>query len=343
MIDLRSDTVTTPTDAMRKVIADAEVGDDVYHDDPVVLALEERVAGLLSKDDAVYVPTGTMSNQVALRVHTDPGDVVIAAQGAHINGHELGAPAVLSGIRVNEIPSERGTFTAEAVRAAVPVPPPSMPSSLFEPVTLVALENTHNEAGGTVWPLDLLESVTAVAGECGMAAHLDGARLWNASVASGVAEADFAASFHTVSVCFSKGLGAPMGSALAGETGLIERARRFKQLFGGGFRQAGMMAAGALYAVENHRDRLAEDHANASRLAGGVSEIPGVQIEPAEVETNIVYFGIADAPRVCLDLEQAGVLMLPVSPNRIRAVTHLGIESADVNKALTVLREVVGV
>jgi len=246
MIDLRSDTVTVPTDAMRKVIAEAEVGDDVYHDDPVVLALEEHVAGLLGKDDAMYVPTGTMSNQVALRVHTDPGDVVLAAQGAHINGHELGAPAVLSGIRIEELPAPRGAFTPDQVRDAIPVPPPSMPASLFEPTTLVAAENTHNEAGGTLWPLDLLTSVTAAARQLGLAAHLDGARLWNASVATGVSERAYADGFDTVSVCFSKGLGAPMGSALVGRQNLIDRARRFKQMFGGGFRQAGLMAAGAL-------------------------------------------------------------------------------------------------
>ena len=341
MVDLRSDTVTTPTDAMRKVIADAEVGDDVYHDDPMVLALEERVADLLGKDAAMYVPTGTMSNQVALRVHTDPGDVVIAAEGAHINGHELGAPAVLSGIRVNEIPSDRGKFTAEAVTAAVPVPPASMPASLFEPVTLVAVENTHNEAGGTIWPLAQIESVTATARRLGMAAHLDGARLWNASVATGVTEATFAASVDTVSVCFSKGLGAPMGSALAGGAEFIASARRFKQMFGGGFRQAGMMAAGALYAVDNQRDRLAEDHAMAARLAKGLTEIPGVEIDPATVETNLVYFHVEGAARVCEELAARGVLMLPLAEDRIRAVTHIGIEAQDIDRALEELRRVV--
>ncbi len=342
MIDLRSDTVTVPTDAMRKVIAEAEVGDDVYHDDPLVLALEEHVAGLLGKDDAMYVPTGTMSNQVALRVHTDPGDVVIAATGAHINGHELGAPAVLSGIRINEVPSERGTFTPAQIQAAIPQPPPSMPPSLFEPATLVAAENTHNEAGGTVWPLDLLTSVAATAHELGLAAHLDGARLWNASVASGVTEREFAAGFDTVSVCFSKGLGAPMGSALVGRQDLIEPARRFKQLFGGGFRQAGLMAAGALYAVQNHRDRLAEDHETAARLAAGLAEIPGIDIDPDDVDTNIVYFLVDDAHTVCDRLTERGVLTLPLGPSRMRAVTHLGIEAADIDAALVALREVVG-
>jgi len=341
MIDLRSDTVTMPTEAMRKVIAEAEVGDDVYHDDPGVLALEEHVAGLLGKDDAMYVPTGTMANQVALRVHTDPGDIVIAASGAHINGHELGAPAVLSGIRINEVPSERGMFTPEAIRSAIPQPPASMPSSLFEPTTLVAAENTHNEAGGTVWPLDLLRSVATTAHQLGLAAHLDGARLWNASVAGGIAEREYAAGFDTVSVCFSKGLGAPMGSALVGRRDLIDRGRRFKQMFGGGFRQAGMMAAGALYAVQNQRERLAEDHETATRLAAGLAEISGVDIDPNEVDTNIVYFLIDDAAAVCDRLTERGVLMLPLASNRIRAVTHLGIEAADIDEALVALSEAV--
>ncbi len=342
MIDLRSDTVTTPTEAMRRVIAEAEVGDDVYHDDPVVLALEEHVAGVLGKEDAMYVPTGTMSNQTALRVHTDPGDVVIAARGAHINGHELGAPAVLSGIRINEVASRRGTFTPEDIRSAIPIPPPSMPSSLFEPTTLVAAENTHNDAGGTVWPLGLLNAVASTAHELGLATHLDGARLWNASVASGVPEETFASGFDTVSVCFSKGLGAPMGSALAGRRDLIHRARRFKQMFGGGFRQAGMMAAGALYAVEHHRERLAEDHQTAARLAVGLAEIPGVTIDPGEVDTNIVFFLMDDADVVCERLTERGVLMLPMGINRIRAVTHLGIDPADIDAALKVLADVAG-
>lgn len=341
MIDLRSDTVTAPTDAMRKVIADAVVGDDVYHDDPGVLALEERVAALLGKEAAMYVPSGTLSNQAALKVHTDPGDIVISAAGAHINGHELGAPAVLSGIRVKEVPSHRGTFTPDQVRAAIPVPPPSMPASLFEPATLVAAENTHNDAGGTVWPLDLLRSVADTAHELGLAAHLDGARLWNASVATGVSEREYAAGFDTVSVCFSKGLGAPMGSALVGSRELITRARRFKQMFGGGFRQAGMMAAGALYAVEHHRARLADDHETAARLARGLSEIPGIDIDPAGVDTNIVYFVIDNARHVCDELATRGVFMLPLAANRIRGVTHLGIEAADIDTALAAVREAV--
>lgn len=341
MIDLRSDTVTQPTDAMRAVIAEAEVGDDVYHDDPLVLALEERVAELLGKEDAMYVPTGTMSNQVALRVHTDPGDVVVAAQGAHINRSELGAPAALSGIRVQEIASERGMFTAEALAAAVPIPNGVEPEWLYEPVTLVEIENTHNGAGGTVWSPAAIEAVTAEARRLGITAHMDGARLWNASVATGIDVAELAAGFDTVSVCFSKGLGAPMGSALAGGADVIRTARRFKQMFGGGFRQAGMMAAGALYAVDHHRDRLVEDHELASRLAFGLAELPGIEIDPTAVETNLVYFEVKDAAAACAALAGEGVYMLPASEDRIRAVTHLGIDAADVDAALKALRQVV--
>ncbi len=341
MIDLRSDTVTTPTEAMRKMIAEAEVGDDVYHDDPQVLALEEYVADLLGKDDAMYVPTGTMSNQAAIRVHTDPGDEIIAAEGAHIFKSELGAPAVLSGVGMNQLASPDGTFTPAQVLAAIPAPTAMEPASLFQPSTLLAAENTHNGAGGTVWPLELLVSVATTGHEAGLATHLDGARLWNASAASGVAERDYASGFDTVSVCFSKGLGAPMGSALVGSPNLITRARRFKHMFGGGFRQAGMMAAGALYAVQHHRDRLVEDHDTAARLAAGLSEISEVDLDPASVETNMVYFSTPQAERVCLQLRGQGVLVLPVAVDRIRAVTHIGIEAGDIDEALQAISQVV--
>jgi threonine aldolase len=343
MIDLRSDTVTRPTDEMRRVIAEAEVGDDVFHDDPMVLALEERVADVLGKEDAVYVPSGTMSNQVAIRAHTRPGDVVIAAELAHINIHEMGAPAALAGVTVRELPSKRGMFTPEAVHEAIPVVPPSMPSSLFEPVTLLECENTHNAAGGTIWPLDQLGAVVAAAKEHGLGTHLDGARLWNAAVATGVPERDFAEGFDTVSVCFSKGLGAPMGSALAGRRELIETARRFKQMHGGGFRQAGMMAAAALYAVENHRERLAEDHGNARRLALGLSETPGVAVDLASVETNMVYFETTmPADRMCEEALSAGVAMLPAGPHQVRAVMNLHVAHADVDTALDVIGSIAG-
>ena len=344
MIDLRSDTVTKPTAAMRSAIAAAEVGDDVFRDDPSVLELEERVAEILGKDDAVYVASGTMSNQVALRTHTEPGDVVIAAPRAHIALHELGAAAGLSGVTIKDLPSDRGQFTRDAVRAAVPEENPWIRGSLVEPVTLLAAENTHTNAGGTVWDLEQLTKAAETATELGLASHLDGARLWNATAASGIPEADFASAFDTVSVCFSKGLGAPVGSALAGSAPLVERARRFKQMFGGGFRQAGILAAGALHALEHHRERMTEDHANAARLAAGLAETPGLTIDAGAVETNLVFFEVKAMPanRFCEELYAQGAWMLPVSATVVRAATHLEISTADIDATLRAVSEVLG-
>lgn len=342
-VDLRSDTVTLPTEGMRRAIADAEVGDDVYHDDPTVNALEERVAALLGVEDAMYTPSGTMANQAAIRTHTDHGDVVLAARHAHIDSSELGAANALSGVTVHQLDGERGTFSAEAVRAAVPSIPASLPTALYQPITLVACENTHNAAGGTVWEKDRIDEVTATARALGMRTHLDGARLWNAAVTSGVDVQEWAAGFDTVSVCFSKGLGAPVGSALGGSRGHIERARRFKQMYGGGFRQAGMMAAAALYALDHHRDRLAEDHANARRLAAGLAEMSGVDVDAEAVETNMVYFRptTTSAYQMCAAAQDRGVLILPAG-SAIRAVTHIGIEAGDIDAALGVLSTLAG-
>ena len=234
MIDLRSDTVTQPTPAMREAMAHAEVGDDVYGDDPTVRALEARTAELLGKDDAVYMPTGTMTNQVALRAHTEAGDEILAESGAHIFVNEGGAPAGLAGILVRTIAGEHGIFTADQLEQAIRTPHRFNPSTIAAPTKLVCLENTHNSGGGTIWPLETMQEVAGVARRHGIPLHLDGARLWHASVATGIPEADYAGVFDTVSVCFSKGLGAPVGSALAGAFAFIERARRFKQMFGGG-------------------------------------------------------------------------------------------------------------
>jgi len=342
MIDLRSDTVTQPTEPMRKAMAAAEVGDDVFRDDPTVLELESTVAALLGKEDAVYVPSGIMSNQIALRTHTKPGDIVLTGTDAHIDSHEIGAANALAGLTIHQVAGEHGTFEAHHVSAAIPDPPESMPPHLFQPVTLVACENTHNGAGGVVWPLERLNGVVAAARAGGATTHMDGARLWNATAASGVSEAEFAAGFDTTSVCFSKGLGAPIGSALVGSADLIEQARRFKQMYGGGFRQAGIIAAGALYALKNNRERLVEDHANAARLAAGLAEMPGVDLEAESVETNIVYFDVAPirAADFCTALHDAGIAMLPLGSTRIRAVTHLEISSGDIDRALTTIAEV---
>jgi threonine aldolase len=337
IVDLRGDTVTMPTEGMRRAIAAAEVGDDVYHDDPTVNALEDRVAEILGLEAAMFTATGTMANQTAIRAQTDHGDVVLAARHAHIDHHELGAANAISGVTIHQLDGDRGTFADADVRAAVPTIPASLPAALFQPVTLVACENTHNAAGGTIWPKERIEAVTAAARQLGLATHLDGARLWNAAVATGIGEAAWATGFDTVSVCFSKGLGAPMGSAVAGRRPIIERARRFKQMFGGGFRQAGMMAAGALYAIEHHRERLADDHANASRLAAGLAEMSALVVD-GPVETNMVYFrptGIG-VDQMCLEAAADGVLMNP-GGTTIRAVTHLGVSAADIDRALAVI------
>jgi len=337
MIDLRSDTITKPSAAMRVAIADAVVGDDVYHDDPTVNKLEERVAELLGKEAAMYVPTGTMSNQIAVRMHTQPGDSVVLEASAHIGSHEMGGAAHHSGVTLKRIQGSHGTFDADALREQVPVPHPSLPPYLFEPHTLVCLENTHNEAGGTIWELDAIDDVTTVASELGLATHLDGARLWNASAATGIDVARYARPFDTVSVCFSKGLGAPIGSALAGDLDFVGEARRFKQMFGGGFRQAGLIAAGALYALEHNRDRLVEDHANARLFAERLTEVEGVTVDLPSVQTNIVYFDIEDPAHIvdiCLD---NGVAMLVVGPARIRAVFHLDVSDGDAAAAAEIV------
>lgn len=338
-IDLRSDTVTQPTPAMRRAIADAEVGDDVFGDDPTVQRLETRVAGILGKEAALFVPSGTMANQLAVRVHTQPGDEILVEGQAHIYYYEAGGPAALSGVMCRCLTGERGVFGAADIEGVL-----RPPDVHFAPTRLVCVENTHNRGGGKVWPLGQLEDVAACARREGLRLHLDGARLWNASVASGVPEHVYAALFDTVSVCFSKGLGAPVGSALIGTRELIDRARRFRKMFGGGMRQAGILAAGALHALEHHRDRLAEDHAHARRLAEVLAGLPGVAIEPATVETNLVYFRLTRRPaaEVTAALKAEGIWVLASGPDTIRAVTNLNVTAADLERALDGFRRVLG-
>jgi len=342
MIDLRSDTVTRPSQEMRKAIADAEVGDDVYHDDPTVNRLERTVAEMLGTQDAVFVPTGTMSNQIALRVHTEPGDTVVVHSAAHIVRHELGGAAHNSGVTLAPIDGPNGTFTAGQLTDAVPNPHPALPSHLFDPVTLVCLENTHNDSGGTVWDVDETQDVLGAARGLGLKSHLDGARLWNASAASGTDLTELAAGFDTVNVCFSKGLGAPVGSALAGSLATIERARRFKQIFGGGFRQAGLLAAGALYALEHNRARLVDDHANARFFAEGVNESDEIDVDLGSVQTNLVYFEVADAGALVDTCLGEGVSMLAVGRTTVRAVFHMDVSGHDAARAVEVVKAVGG-
>lgn len=318
-------------------MAHAVVGDDVYHDDPTVDELERTVAALLGKEEAMYVPTGTMSNQIAVRMHTQPGDTIVLETDAHIGNHELGGAAHHSGVTISRLAGEYGVFTGEQLRAVVPIPHPSLPSYLYDPVTLVCVENTHNEAGGTLWSLDAIDDVTSTATELGLATHLDGARLWNASAATGIDTATYAAPFDTVSVCFSKGLGAPVGSALVGTSEFITEARRFKHMFGGGMRQSGIIAAGALYALEHNRDRLAEDHTNAQRFAQAIAGTRRGWIDLDSVQTNIVYFNVDDPSEVLEKSLASDVAMLKLGDSLIRAVFHLDISADDTQKAIDVV------
>lgn len=340
VIDLRSDTVTKPTPAMRDAMARAEVGDDVFGDDPTVRELESETAALLGKEAAVFAASGTMANQLAIRSHTEPGDELVVEAKAHIYYYEAGAPAALSGVTCRCLEGNRGVFTGAHLEAVL------RPANLHFPRTrLVCIENTHNCGGGKVWPLEAVREVAAVARERGLQLHLDGARLWNASAITGIPEREYAALFDTVSVCFSKGLGAPVGSALVGPSSLIDRARRFRKMFGGGMRQVGIIAAGALYALHHHRARLPEDHANAKLLATGLARINGLELDPAEVETNMVRFRVRTMPaeELVARLRAQGVLMLAVERDTIRAVSNLMVSAGDIQAAIEVISVQTGV
>jgi threonine aldolase len=337
MIDLRSDTVSRPTPAMRQAIAEAEVGDDVFGDDPTVNELERVTAHLLGKAAAMFVPSGTMANQIAVRLHTQAGDAAVVEAGSHVYNAEAGGAAALSGVTCRTVVGRRGIF-GEAELAAACQPP----DIHHAPARLVCVENTHNAGGGSVWPVDALDDLSAAAHARGLRLHMDGARLWNASAASGVPERRYADCCDSVSVCFSKGLGAPVGSALAGPADFVARGRRFRKMFGGGMRQAGLLAAGALYALRHHRQRLHEDHANAARLAAGLAQMEGVDIDAAMVETNIVRFKTPgqDAGAIAKVLLDRGVAMIATGPESLRAVTHLMVNAADIEEALGAIREV---
>jgi threonine aldolase len=336
-IDLRSDTVTLPTPPMRKAMAEAAVGDDVFGEDPTVNELEAQTAAVLGKEAALFVPSGTMANQIAVRTHTEHGDEIVVESSAHIYYYEAGGPAALSGVMCRCVTGRRGIFSGADLEAVL-----RPPDHHFAPTRLVCIENTHNRGGGSVWRPDQIADVAAVAKRRGLRLHMDGARLWNAAVATGVPERDFAAPFDSVSVCFSKGLGAPVGSALVGSKEFIARARRFRKQFGGGMRQAGIIAAGALYALNNHRSRLAEDHANAKRLAQGLSRLPGIAIDVEWVETNIILFRVTtgSATDFVRKLDALGVRMLATGPDTIRAVTNLNVSEGDITVALEIIASV---
>lgn len=341
IIDLRSDTVTRPTPGMRAAMAAAEVGDDVLGDDPTVIRLQERVAGLMGKEAACFVPTGTMANQTAIRSQTDHGDEIIAHEDSHIFQYETGAPAALSGCMSRAARGPFGLYDVDQVTALY------RPESIHAPRTsLMVVENTHNRGGGAVWPLEQVKRVTAKGREYGLRLHLDGARLWNACIATGLKPADYARHFDTVSCCFSKGLGAPAGSAVAGDKQTIARVARFRKMFGGTMRQSGILAAAALYALDNHFERLAEDHENAKKLADGLAQIPGLSLDPTTVATNMVFFDVepslGTAASLVAKLKAAGVWVLATAPQRIRSVCHLDVPRGLIEEALERIEAVVG-
>jgi threonine aldolase len=342
MIDLRSDTKTRPTPEMREAIASAEVGDEQRREDPTVNELERRAAELLGQEESVYVPTATMANEIALSCLAEPGDEVVAEENSHIFVSELGGPAVHAGLMTRPLRCRAGRFTPEQVRETV-----RRTDHSHTPATkIVSVENTHNASGGRVWRLDELEAVVGTARELELRVHLDGARVLNASVALGVPAAEIGGRFDTVTLCLSKGLGCPLGALVAGSPELMAKARRLKHLFGGAMRQAGIVAAAGVYALEHNIDRLAEDHARARRLAEGLQEA-GVPIDLEQVETNFVQVDVAPlglTPQEALErLVGQGVgLSMTVHPTLLRAVTHLDIDDDDIEQAIQLIPRALG-
>ncbi|MEM9189585.1 MAG: GntG family PLP-dependent aldolase [Myxococcota bacterium] len=331
-VDLRSDTLTQPTDAMRQAMARAEVGDDVYREDPTARRLEEAAAGILGKEAAIFVPTGTMANQMALMLHCRRGEEVIIGKGAHLFYYEGGAGGAFAGVQFLEV-GETGLFTAEEMEAAI------KPDAYYLARTrLVALENTHNRGGGRVFPQADVRTIGEAARARGLSVHIDGARLWNAAAASGLAEAELTAPADSVAACFSKGLGAPIGSVLAGSAAFIEEAWRLRRMMGGGMRQVGVICAAALHALTEHRGRLPEDHEHAAELAQRLSESETIGCDRSAVETNIVNFSVSGSAEAFVRrASEAGVLLNAIGPHRIRAVTHLGVDRAGIERATDVL------
>jgi len=339
-IDLRSDTVTRPTSGMRSAMAGAEVGDDVFGEDPTINALQERVADYLGMEAALFVPSGTMSNQIGIRAHTLPGDELLCESTNHIYVWEAGGPAVLSGVTCRTIEGDYGIIDVAQLQDKIrPV------NDHYVRTRLVCLENTHNRGGGRVYPIEKIRAISEWAHSNSLMMHLDGARLWNAIVASGVPGTEWGRQFDSISVCFSKGLGAPVGSALAGTREFIGKAKRIRKLFGGGTRQGGIIAAAALYAMDHHIDRLAEDHANARILAEAIADTPGLRLDPVQVETNLVWFeadrDLGTAKDVAAHLHEKGVLVSSTGPQILRACTHLDVTKADCVRAAEIIRKYV--
>jgi threonine aldolase len=341
-IDLRSDTVTRPTTDMRAAMMAAPLGDDVLGDDPTVNALEAKVAALLGKPAACFVPSGTMANQTAIRAQTEPGDEVICHGNSHIIHYESGGPAALSGVSIRPIEGPHGFFGPDDIDPLV-----RPENDHFGRSRLVVLENTNNRGGGSVWHVEHVAAVCARARKFGLRTHLDGARLWNACVASGNSPADYGQHFDSISVCFSKGLGTPAGSAVAADVETIKRVRRFRKMFGGAMRQSGILAGAAIYALDHHRERMKEDHASAREFGEGLARIGGLRVNAEEIRTNMVFFDLdpslsIDAQGLVERLKARGVLVLATAPRRIRAVTHLDVAPGMIPKAIEAVRAALG-
>lgn len=339
-IDLRSDTVTQPSTAMRQFMAQAEVGDAVIDIDPTTERLERLTADMLGKEAAIFMPSGSMTNQIAIRLHCQPGDEFLCEENCHVYNYEQAAFAQLSGVVARTLPGVHGVLSPEQFEGTIrPI------NDHLVRTRLVCLENTHNRGSGKVQPFDTVQQITSWAHENGLKTHLDGARLFNAAAATDISVAQWSQLFDTVSVCFSKGLGAPVGSALAGSAEFIQQAKRARKLFGGGMRQSGIIAAGAFYALQNNVSRLAEDHQMAAKLAEAIRQTEGLTLDVDPVETNIVIFAIdkqlGTAAQLQKALEERGVRTLAVAPQKIRMVTHLDVSMAQVNGAIEVIKQTV--
>jgi threonine aldolase len=340
MIDLRSDTVTKPSQAMRQAMAEAEVGDDVFGEDPSINRLQDMTAQLLGKEAALFVPSGTMANQLAIKTHTQPGDEIIMERTSHPFNNESGGIAALSGVQVNLLDGQRGVLSAQQVIPAIQ----RGEDIHHAPSRLICLENTHNRGGGAVYPMEAIRELSAVARDHQLSMHLDGARLMNACMASGYQASDYTQYFDSCTLCLSKGLGAPVGSVLAGSAAFISRALRFRKMFGGGMRQAGIVAAGAIFALEHHIERLRDDHQHAKLLAERICDAPGLRLNPQQIETNIIYFELDatarfDAQQLTQAMRQRGVLAYAPTPSTMRLVTHLDVSREQTEQAATVICE----
>lgn len=337
-VDLRSDTLTKPSPEMREVMMTAEVGDDVFGEDPTINRLQEKVAALTGKEAALLVTSGTQGNQIAINAHTNPGQEIIVDKNSHIFNYECGGAAMLSGAQLHALDGQQGVITVEQIAAAYRY----SEDHHYPETGLICLENTHNRAGGSVYPMAEIQRISQYAREKGLPLHLDGARLWNACIATGISLSEYCSYFDSVMMCFSKGLGAPVGSIIVGSAKFINRAHYYRKAYGGGMRQGGILAAGALFAIENNWPLLAEDHNRARDFAEAISEFPGLSVDLSTVQTNIVMIDIdpqvMTAAEAISRLAEQGILMISFGPQRIRAVTHLEISNDDIAYSVNIFK-----